>query len=412
MTRPIPLAPRPFPDESVRSWIGRVAARYDLSPPAFVAQLRDGRAIPVARLASLDWQEDVALEHLLARATHLDRARIRGLRLVVEDAAKPALWHRSLLAWCPTCACEDIARHGETYERAVWHLGCCAACPTHRLVLADVCPVCAYGRVGFQAVGGRQRLVCGLCKRPVDASPDPGRGRGFLVDPRGRFALAQCAKWTDLALALQAVLLGLTTGSATIGSWQLDVPASCIAVEVRDLAAALLWPELSGPGPVNGKNASTLARDHVFAILAPRAAYEVLGIIASVLTGVAGRVPLRMPAAQIEGLEPRGEVVDLKWFIRRLPADEQQWLKARARGWGPILASVVGAAVDIEQESERRAIARREQARRDDAWLRHATVRYANDARRRIAARAAKRQAVALKRNQDQASSAVRGHLR
>jgi len=279
-------------------------------------------------------------------------------------------------------------------------------------VLADVCPVCAYGRVGFQAVGGRQRLVCGLCKRPVDASPDPGRGRGFLVDPRGRFALAQCAKWTDLALALQAVLLGLTTGSATIGSWQLDVPASCIAVEVRDLAAALLWPELSGPGPVNGKNASTLARDHVFAILAPRAAYEVLGIIASVLTGVAGRVPLRMPAAQIEGLEPRGEVVDLKWFIRRLPADEQQWLKARARGWGPILASVVGAAVDIEQESERRAIARREQARRDDAWLRHATVRYANDARRRIAARAAKRQAVALKRNQDQAASAVRGHLR
>ena len=412
MTRPIPLAPRPFPDESVRSWIGRVAARYDLSPPALVAQLRDGQAVPVSRLASLDWQEDAALEHLLARATHLDRARIRRLRLVTEDGPKAALWHRPLLAWCPTCACEDIARHGETYERAVWHLGCCAACPTHRLVLADVCPACAYGRVGFQAVAGRQRLVCGLCKQPVDA-PALGRETGIPVDLRSRFAFAQCREWTDLALALQAVLLGLTAGSAATGPWQIDVPASRIAVVIRDLAAALLWPELSGPGSMDGQNPCTVARDHVFAILAPRTAYEVLGIIASVLTAVAGRVPLRMPAGQIAGREPSGEVVDLKWFIHRLPATEQQWLKARASGWGPILARVVGDAVDVAEEADRRrATATREQARRDKAWLRHASVKYANDARRRIAARAANRQAVVLKRKQDQASSVVPGHLR
>ncbi len=119
-----------------------------------------------------------------------------------------------------------------------------------------------------------------------------------------------------------------------------------------------------------------------------------------------------MRAAQIEGLGSSGEVVDLRGFIRRLPADEQQWLKAWARGWGPILARVVGDAVNIEEAGRRRAIATREQARRDGAWLRHATMKYANDARRRIAARAAEMQAAAVKRKQNQASSMVHGHLR
>jgi len=98
-----------------------------------------------------------------------------------------------------------------------------------------------------------------------------------------------------------------------------------------------------------------------------------------------------MRAAQIEGLGSSGEVVDLRWFIRGLPADEQQWLKAWARGWGPILARVVGDAVNIEEAGRRRAIATR---------------------RRRIAARAAKMQAAAVKRKQNQASSMVHGHLR
>ena len=167
------------------------------------------------------------------------------------------------------------------------------------------------------------------------------------------------------------------------------------------------------PEPIYSKNANAVARDHVFAIMTPRAAYEVLGIIASVLTAVAGRAPLRRPPGQIEALEPHGEAIDLKWFICRLPADAQRWLKTRARGWGPILARAVSNAVDVEEAGRRRAAAASEQVRwRDAAWLRQATMKYANDARQRIAARAAKRQAGALKRKQDQASSAVRSHLR
>jgi len=197
--RSIPLAPRPFPEESVRSWIGRVAARYDLAPPDLLTWLRDGAAVHVSRLASLDWQEDAELEHLLARAAHLDGTRIRALRPIVEVQPKPALWYRQLLAWCPVCACEDVMRHGETYERAVWRFGCCAACPTHRLLLADVCPVCAFGHVGLQAVAGRQRLVCALCKRLVDALPENGRGVDILVLRWSRLELAHRRDWTHLA---------------------------------------------------------------------------------------------------------------------------------------------------------------------------------------------------------------------
>jgi hypothetical protein len=397
--RSIPLAPRPFPDESIRSWIGRVAARYDLAPAELVARLRDGSGVHVSRLFSLDWRKDAELDHLLAQAARLDEARIRALRLVVTDRPKPALWHRTLLAWCPACAWEDVVRHGEIYERAIWRLGCCAVCPTHRLVLADACPACTFGRVGFQAVTGRQRLVCTLCKRPVDALPDTGRGGGIL-HRCGQSELLECPDWTHLALALQTVLLGVADGAASTDPWRLGIPANHLAVVVRDLAAALLWPAWLGLGSTHARDTIAVARDHAFAALQPQIAYEVLGTIASVFTAVAGGSQLRTLTGQIEGLAPSGAAVDPTWFIRRLPADEQRWLKARAKRWGPVLAEVVGDAVDIEDAARSRAIATREQARRDSAWLRHATVRYAAEARRRIAARTAKRKAVALKRKQ------------
>jgi hypothetical protein len=402
----IPLAPRPFPDESIRSWIGRVAARYDLAPPELVARLRDGAEVDVSWLSSVDWREDARLDHLLARAARLDGARIRALRLVVANRPEPVLWHRTLLAWCPACACEDVVRHGETYERAVWRLGCCAACPIHRLVLAEFCPICIFGRVGFQAVAGRQRLVCTLCKRPVDASVDPGRGAGML-HRRGQSEPGQCSDWIHLVLALQTVLLGAAGGSASTDPWRLGIPGNAIAVVVRDLAAALLWPAWPGLGSMPARRTTAVARDHAFTVLQPRIAYEVLGTIASVFTAVAGGSRLRTLSGQMEGVSPSGAAVELTWFIRRLPADEQRWLKSRAKGWGPILARAVGDTVDIEEADRRRAMMTRERARRDDAWVRHAAVQYANDARRRIAARAARRKAGALRRKQ--ASSMANG---
>jgi TniQ protein len=229
--RSLPLAPRPFADESIRSWIGRVAARYDLPSVELVARLRDGPGVHVLRLFSLDWRKDAEFDHLLAQAARLDEARIRALRLVMTDRPKkPALWHRTLLAWCPACACEDVVCHGEIYERAIWRLGCCAVCPTHRLVLADACPICTFGRVGFQAVTGRQRLVCTLCKRPVDASPDTGRGAAFSIGgaspnccnvpigPLSPLPFRQCSSAWPVA-RLRRIRGGLVFRCTTSRSW-------------------------------------------------------------------------------------------------------------------------------------------------------------------------------------------------
>ena len=162
---------------------------------------------------------------------------------------------------------------------------------------------------------------------------------------------------------------------------------------VRDLAAAVLWPVWLGLRPSYDKDVIASAFDHVFAVLGPQRSYEVLGIIAPVLSAVAGGIPLSSRAAPFEALTPRGGVVNLTSFIRSLPAGEQQYLKAKAGGWGSILARAVGEAVDAEEAIRRRAVARPEQARRDAAWVRHATLQYASDARRRVAARAARREA-------------------
>jgi hypothetical protein len=171
----------------------------------------------------------------------------------------------------------------------------------------------------------------------------------------GQSEPVQCPDWTDLVLVLQTVLLDTAGGAASTDHWQLGIPAnSSVAVVVRDLAAALLWPAWPGMGSTPDDTIAR-TRDHALAALQPQTAYGVLGTVASVFTAVAGGSPLRMLTDQIEGAAPSGTAIDLTWVIRWLPADEQRWLKAKAKGWGPALAGVVGDAVDSAEASRRRA---------------------------------------------------------
>ena len=282
MTRPkpLPLAPRPFPDESVRSWIGRVAARYDLEPPELIARLRGGTGVDASRISSLDWLVDAELETLLARAVRLDRSQISALRVLARDMPFPATWHRRLLAWCSVCVGEDIGRYGETYERAVWRLGCCVACPTHRLLLEETC-LCVYGRCRFRPVAGRQRLVCELCRQPAEGLQPNLLGTGALMMRRSP---------TGFALDLQADLLSAVIGGMPTGRWQFGISASHFAVMVQDLAAAILWPIRFD----FAARADQLVRPcchHPFAESDPRTGLKVLGIIAFILIATAGGGP-------------------------------------------------------------------------------------------------------------------------
>ena len=93
--------------------------------------------------------------------------------------------------------------------------------------------------------------------------------------------------------------------------WRLGLSASRVTVVVRELAAALVWPEWIGLRPAHDKSAIATARDNVFAIVEPSTAYEVLGIIASVLTAVAGGSALRLCPAPIDGWGLSGAAIDL-----------------------------------------------------------------------------------------------------
>lgn len=389
--RPLPLAPRPFRNESVRSWIGRVAARYDLRPSELIAGLRNGEELPGWRLASIDWRPDVELEHLLAGVTRLHHSLIGALRLPLSD---PAAWHRRSLAWCPTCVREDVERLGETHERADWRLGCYVVCQTHRLRLEHLCAVCRFGRCGLGPVAGRQRLVCGLCRSLVDASEPYSPGSKIAALRWSRSGLMPDTDLALFALDLQSDLLRAVRGTTPAGPSWLGVPASWLAPVVRDLAGVFAWPAWF---PIATKqNWSDLAASpDILAEMDPPAAARALGVIGSVLRDMADGCHGRLRSAGVHA--------ELAWFVRGLPDDVRQWLLVLAQGWAPALARRVEEAVDVEERRIHETRAMRDKADRDAAWARKAAPRLRAAAIRRIAARAHRRAVARRERTEQRA---------
>jgi len=396
--RPLPLAPRPFPDESVRSWIGRVAARYDLEPPELIARLRGGAGVDVSRISSLDWSVDADLEILLARAARLDRSQISALRLLARDIPFPATWHRRLLAWCSACVGEDVGRYGETYERAAWRLGCCVACPTHRLLLQEAC-LCVYGCCLYRPLAGRLRLVCQLCRRPADGLQTSLPDADVSVVRRSELP-------PGFTLDLQTDLLGAMTGAVPPGPWRTGVSGSHFAVVVRDLAAAILWPTWFDL-PMKEDPSAPSHHHHSFVELDVRTSLEVLGIIAAVLSVTTGGGPTAIRSIILKEDGPSADPVR---FVRTLPAAVRRWLHAASRAWPPALAGVVGPALEIEEKRICEATSARDQADRNAAWARDAAPRLRAAAIRRIAKRARRRAvARAVRKEQGRATGAQVG---
>ena len=93
-----PVAPRPFPEEALGSWIGRVAARYRVS----VEQLCEEGAIELDASGDLGWLQPAPLPSnqlpRLARLARLDPNRLSGIE-------EPPSWRRDrILAFhCKTC---------------------------------------------------------------------------------------------------------------------------------------------------------------------------------------------------------------------------------------------------------------------------------------------------------------------
>jgi hypothetical protein len=375
--RPLPLAPRPFSDESVRSWIGRVAARYDLEPMELIARLRGGAGVEASRISSLDWSVDAELEILLAHAARLDRSQISALRILARGIPFPATRHRRLVAWCSACVSEDVGRYGEIYERAAWRLGCCVACSTHRLLLEEAC-LCVYGGCRYRPVAGRLRLVCRLCRRPADELQTSLPSADALAVRRRELP-------PGFTFDLQTDLLGAMTGAVPTGPWRTDGSGSQFAVMVRDLAAAILWPTWF-EFPMNEDPSARSRHHHLFPELGLRTSLEVLGTIAAVLSATAGEGSTGTLSVTVKG---DGSSADPMKFVRTLPAAVRRWLGAASREWPPTtLAGIVGHAVDIEEKRICDANSARDLADRNAAWARDAAPRLRAAAINRIAARA------------------------
>jgi hypothetical protein len=385
LSGPIPLAPRPLPGEGVLSWVSRVAARYDLAGSELIAGLRGGDGVRSARMACLDWREDPELEALLARATRLDRARIGAMRLVSEASVNPAVWRRRGLAWCPDCVRADVARHGETYGRAAWRLGCCVVCPLHRFFLVEVCTACGWGRCHLQARRSRQRLVCEVCARAIDALPQEFAQEQVTGDRTGWCGLVWGPAPLELALAMQAALLAALAGATPALARRCGVSAGGFIALVSDLVHAVI-----GSAWLDGNLAAAPAGS-VFAAMEPRTVLEVLGIVAALIENALAPGAACMNTLSRRMADGRHGPIDLAWCMARLSDHDLRALRDRARAWKSVATGAVRDAIDQQIVMRRDADLRRERERREAAWVRQATIRYVVQARKRIQARVARK---------------------
>lgn len=325
----------------MRSWLARLAARYDLTEADLLAWLNGDQAVDVWRVRRLDWRGESALDQPLAIAADLEIGRIEALRVPSPAAAAAENWSRRFTTWCPECVGEDIARHGETSARGVWKLGFAVTCAVHGALLTDQCGFCGARQCAFGPVHGRLRLLCGRCRQLADlAVLAPSSA---LLDGRpGPLGVRRNAVAARLVAAMQAELWSLLTAPAGVagGSWGVDLAADLGAV-VWELSAALLRPAWLPAGWF--VRLENLESD--LTTVSVDVAFDVLGLVTAVLSKVCARSPSGVERVQpgIGGLEV--VPVDLGSLVSGLSDQALTMLECSACGWPSAVAVATRQAV-------------------------------------------------------------------
>ena len=139
--RRLPVAPRPFRDETLSSWLGRIACRYGLDAPALAACLAaPDDPFDAPRPPIDDISPSLGQIALWARAAAVDPARLRRMTLAERHPRRPLAWflNRGLAATrpvmprpsspvCLACFDADRAAGRDGYCRASWLPGRSAA---------------------------------------------------------------------------------------------------------------------------------------------------------------------------------------------------------------------------------------------------------------------------------------------
>ena len=233
----LPVAPRPFRDETLSSWLGRIACRYGLDAPALAACLAaPDDPFDAPRPPIDDISPSVGQIALWARAAAVDPARLRRMALAERHPRRPLAWflNRDLAATLPVmprpsspvclaCFDADRAAGHDGYCRASWRLPERCVCPAHRRMLIDQCPNC-HGRLGvaFRLRENRARPVCARCESGLEGRG--GEDEGFLRD----MATALLAMQARIAAAVDQTPMDRSRLEEIIGAlWSpLDDPGA------------------------------------------------------------------------------------------------------------------------------------------------------------------------------------------
>lgn len=182
LARRLPIAPRPYRDELLSSWLGRVGCRYGLDARRLCAALADATEADAQSLRIDDVNPEPGQIRRLARLCGVDPARVSRLALARRHPERSTAWflapgpqwsRAAALGAPPVCvACfeADRAAGRDDYLRADWMLAERCVCRAHRRLLLDCCPHCgARLHVGFRLRDGQARAICRECEEALAA---------------------------------------------------------------------------------------------------------------------------------------------------------------------------------------------------------------------------------------------------
>ena len=165
----LPVAPRPFSDELLSTWMSRVATRFGLEVPDLTEYLAgQGATLPVMRQID-DTTPDPELLKIWAWGCRIDPARLERLSLEPRYHNRSRDWISSAggsgVSVCFACFDADVAAGRDAYIRADWRLVERVVCPVHKEMLRDRCLECgAHLRTSFRLRRGLLRVFCAKCE--------------------------------------------------------------------------------------------------------------------------------------------------------------------------------------------------------------------------------------------------------
>ena len=163
----LPIAPRPFEDELLSSWQGRIACRYDLTEEGLSERLGVGRADRWIGFSGRDFAPAPAAVSAWAKASRLSERRVKVMALSMRR--RPVglyVWRESSAAGairrpvCPARLSEDGEAGRDHHIRRSWAPVESCLSDRHGRFLSETCAHCP-SQMGFRFRNrGGARLVC------------------------------------------------------------------------------------------------------------------------------------------------------------------------------------------------------------------------------------------------------------